>query len=568
MATATATKTAPPRRKDRATEYARAVVEGREFVVGRLVRLACERHLRDLEEGPERGLRWDVREADKVIRFFSLLEHTKGEWAGRELELEPWQAFIVGSAFGWQRWDEERERWVRRFRVVYVEIARKNGKTTLVAGVGDYLAFFDGEAGAEVYAAATKLDQAKVLWGESKRQMQRLRRKSPAAAARIRVLTNVLFDESSDSKFEPLGADASTLDGLNCHANLVDELHAHPDRGLWDVLEEAQAARLQPMHFAITTAGHDRHGICWEIREYSISVLERVFEDDSHFAYIATLDEGDDWRDPAVWPKANPNLGVSVNRKYLAEKVRRAQRTPGLVNSTLQKHFNVWTTAEHRWFDVERWRELQRWRWMVGRRAVGGLDLAGTKDLNAYVLVFPDGIGGYDVIPTFWMPRENLARRVREDRVPYDVWAREGWIELTDGVARNDQAILDGIRERNALFDVPQLGVDPWQMNYIATSLVSDGVDVVKVPQTFGSLAEASRELEKVIETGQLRHDGNPVMTWMCSNVVADEDAAGNRKPSKKHSRERIDGFSGLVTALSLAIVLQAEKRPSLQIFL
>lgn len=544
----------------RTTAYARAAVAG-EIVVGKLVRLACERHLRDLETAHERGLRWNQAAADRVLDFFPMLEHRKGEKAGQGIELELWQCFVIGSVFGWQRWDEASQRWIRRFRIAYVEIARKNGKSTIAAGVGNYLAFFDAESGAEVYAAATKRDQAKIVWSEAKWQIQRLQRKSKAAK-RIAILANNLNDESTASKFEPLGADSDSTDGLNCHANIVDELHAHKTRELWDVLEEAMAARLQPLHFAITTAGHDRASVCWEQREYAIKILEGVIparDADSYFAYIATLDDADDWADESCWVKANPNLGVSVKLEYLRDKVARALETPGVQNSTRQKHFNVWTEGAKRWFDVARVAACYDPDVtdddLAGERCFGGLDLAGTADLNAYAQVFPDGEGGYDVRAHFWMPEGNLAKRVREDRVPYDVWAEAGWITLTDGNTRDDQAILDGIRELKAPYDVAELGVDPWQMNYIATQLISDGVEVVKVPQTFASLAMASEELEKSIAAGKLRHDGNPVLVWCFSNVVADEDPSGNKKPSKKLSRERIDGVSAVVTAMARTIV-------------
>lgn len=580
--------------------YARAVVEG-EIVTGRLVRLACERHLRDIEavlSGERDDIRYVPTEALKPIEFFGLLEHTKGEWASRReararaLNLEPWQQFIIGSVFGWQRRDPDTGEWLRRFRIAYIEIARKNGKSTMAAGVANYLAFFDGEQGAEVYCAATKRDQAKIVFLEARRQMVKLRQKSERVRGRVSVLTNSLFSEPLNSKLEPLSADQDSMDGLNAHGDIVDELHAHKSRAIWDLLEESMAARRQPMHFAITTAGADRSdgSICWEQRNYAVQVLEGVISDDTYFAYIAAIDDDDDRRlreyfaerdDEAaammlnsifrdgIPAKANPNLGISVRIDYLRTKLERARATPGAVNSTRQKHFDVWTTGESRWFDVERWRPLGRRvpPGILEWRCFGGLDLAGTTDLNCFGRLFVNAEPSdsqplrYYWTPLFFMPRDNVARRVREDRVPYDVWARDGWITLTDGNRRDDAAILEAIRrERRTITRLEQLGADPWQMNYIASTLQQEAGTrenpfVVEIPQGFANLAAASEELEAVIEAGLLAHDGNPVMTWMMSNVVADDDGAGHRKPSKKKSQERIDGVSALVNALARAIV-------------
>ena len=287
------------------TEYAEQVVGG-QAATGLLVRLACLRHLEDLEDGEQRGLWFDSEAAERAIQFYPKLRHHKGEWAGQPIHLEPWQCFIIGSIFGWMRWDDEHG-WLRRFRLAYNELGRKNGKSTLASGVGLYMAFFDGEPGAEVYAAATKKDQAKIVWGDARATVLR----SPGLRQYVTPLANNLHRVASGSKFEPLGADQDTLDGLNAHCVIIDELHAHKSRGLWDVMETSTGARRQPLIFAITTAGWDKQSICWEQHEYGEKVVQGLVDDDSYFVYIATLDEGDDWADETCWIKANPNLGVS-----------------------------------------------------------------------------------------------------------------------------------------------------------------------------------------------------------------------------------------------------------------
>jgi len=561
--------------RDAVAEYAAAVVGG-EQPAGELVRLACQRHLEDLEHGHERGLRWDQEAADRALRFFGLLEHTKGEWKGQAIVLEGWQVFVYGSLFGWMRQDPETGVWVRRFRYAYIEVARKNGKSTLSAGVANYLAFFDGEGGAEVYCAATKRDQARIVWVEAKNQIIALQKKSPKVKALVTVLQHNLNAPTLNAKLEPLGADADSTDGLNGHGFSIDELHAHKTREMWDVLEESMAARRQPMVHAITTAGAARMGICWEQHEYGARVLEGAVRDDAYFAYIATIDgpdeelldryfaEPDDAAAAGLLPrvmaaarKPNPNLGVSVKVDYIRQKLERARKTPGLQNSTKRKHFNVWTEGAERWFSPLAWaacRKVTPEEELRGQACYVGLDLAGTTDLNARVLLWPDGEGGYDLRGHCWMPEENVAERVNADRVPYDVWIREGWITATPGNRRDDDVILAQLDRDLQEWQVEEVCFDPWQAGHITTRLDEAGATLVAVPQTFPQLSHPSEVLEALIESGKLRHDGNPVLAWMFANVVADEHPDGMRKPSKKKSTERIDGVSATVTALKRAV--------------
>src|SRR5919106_1716223 len=285
-----------PTPEDPVTAYARAVTEGR-VLTNRLVRLACARHFEDLCSAAARGLRFDVAAARHAIAFFGFLRHSKGEWAGQTFALAPWQAFVVGSLFGWKRSDG-----LRRFRTAYCAVPRKNGKSTLSAGIGLYLLVADGEHGAEIYSAATSRDQARIVFDEAKRMVA----SSPALKRRVGSLINNLHVVATASRFMPLSSDSSTMDGLNVHGAIIDELHAHRTRNVVDVLETATGARRQPLLFEITTAGYDRHSICFEHQDYSIKVLQGTVPDDSWFGFIAAADEGDDWTDPEVWRKANP----------------------------------------------------------------------------------------------------------------------------------------------------------------------------------------------------------------------------------------------------------------------
>jgi phage terminase large subunit-like protein len=591
---------------DAVTRYARDVVDGR-YVVGKLVRQACERHLRDLVEGPARGLYFDVDAAERALTFYGFLKHSKGEWAGRKLVLRPWQEFIEGSVFGWQRqygqctscenWsvvnpataliicdNPECEPtpaapgdldWLRRFRTAYEELARKNGKSTRASGRGLYLAFFDGEGGAEVYAAATKRDQAKIVWSEASRMVKA----SPSLKARITSLTNNLHILGTASKFEPLGADNDSTDGLNIHGAIVDELHAHKTRSMVDVLETATGSRRQPLISYITTAGFDRHSVCWEKHDYGVKILEGIIEDDSYFAFIASIDEGDDWRDPAVWPKANPNLGVSVKMDDLQMKAERAKQVPGQQNAFKRLHLDVWTEQAERWLDVAVWDEnagpddCQTLREKLqGRECYGGLDLSSNTDLTSLSLYFPDPeLEGDDeavaVLSFSWIPEENMRQRAERDRVPYPEWVEQGFIASTPGNSIDHDFIRTELNELAGEFVIKEIGFDPWNARQIATQLAGDGFEMVEIRQGFYTMSEPSKLLETLVLRRRLRHGGQPVLRWAASNVAVATDASGNIKPDKKKSTERIDPVVSLVTALA-RVVAHTDDSTEPQIFL
>lgn len=539
------------------TMYAQSVVAG-DIVTGRLVRLAAERHLRDLKDGHLRGLTFDDSAADHVIQFFSFLRHSKGEWAGTEFELAPWQQFIVGSLFGWKRRDG-----TRRFRTAYNEIARKNGKSTLSAGIGLYLAFFDDEPGAEVYAAATKRDQAKIVWSEGKRMVQN----TPALRSRIKAFVNNLHVEATASKFEPLGADADSMDGLNIHGAIVDEVHAHKSRAMIDVLDTATGARRQPLIWYITTAGHDRDSVCWELRDYGVRVLEGHIEDDAMFAFIATIDPGDDWRDESVWVKANPNLGISVKIDDLRTKAERAKMVPGQQNAFRRLHLDEWTEQADRWLSVEAWDACKEppdlW---PGRECYAALDLSSKTDLTALVALFPpeDSNGPWDVLAHFWIPGDNIREKAEADRVPYDVWVDQGFVTATEGNLVDYDVVMAQMEALALEYQVNEFPYDPWQATHLATQMMSKGATMVPLAQGYSVLSEPSRFLESLILSGRLRHGGNPVLKWMAANVAIEHGPNDSIRPTKKKSNGRIDGIVALVMALARALVHQNQE-PTVQ---
>lgn len=534
-----------------AEQYCADVLAGR-VVAGRWVRLAAERHVRDLAEGHGRGLRFDSTAAKVAISFFSLLRHSKGEWAGQPVVLEPWQQFHLWLLYGWKRADG-----LRRFRTFYLEVARKNGKSTEAAGIGLQLMMADGEEGAEIYAAATKRDQAKITHEEARRMVSR----SPQLSKMATVVVNNIHMAATHSKFEPLGRDADSLDGLNPHGVIVDEVHAHKSRELWDVLDTATGARRQPMMVGITTAGYDRHTLCWQLHEYTQKVLEGSVEDDSFLGLIYGLDEGDDWEDERVWVKANPNLGVSKKLDYMREQAARAKEMPTALNSFLRLHLNVWTRAAVRWMKPEKWDAcgILPLPDLRGRPCYGGLDLSTTTDITAEVLVFPPMQEGEPTwfLPRFWIPEEAIEARSKRDRVPYEVWERAGLVVATPGAVLDYGYVKAQLAADMAGYDLRELAFDRWGSVQLVNELqdelgfVVDAGEaakfgrplLVQFGQGWASMNAPMKELERMVMAGTVGHGGNAVLAWMAGNVVASMDPAGNIKPDKAKSTEKIDGI-------------------------
>jgi phage terminase large subunit-like protein len=545
-------------------KYAQGVLRGR-IVVGKYHRMFVERHMRDLKEGPKRGLHFDVAAAERVIRFFSFLHHSKGEWAGTPIILEAWQQFLLAVIFGWKREDG-----ARRFRESYNEIARKNGKSTIAAGVGIYCLVADKEPGAEVYAAATKKDQAKIVHEEAERMVKA----SPGLRQRIGIVKNNLHLPNTASKFEPLGADEDTMDGLNAHAIIIDEFHAHKTRGVYDVLRTATGSRRQPLMFIITTAGYDRQSVCYELHEYTIKVLTGAVEDDSFCGFICAIDEktsvngveepGDDWKNPACWVKANPNLGVSVKREALESQAMKAQQLPAEQNSFRRLRLNQWTEQSTKWIDDALWTRngaVVESHQLRGRRCFAGLDMSSTTDVSAFVLLFPPTEDDplWAVHPYFWIPEENMKERMKRDRVPFDAWVRDGLVKATEGNVVDYNVVRDDIHEALDEFELVELAYDRWNTTQLVTQLTDDGILCVPFGQGYQSMSAPTKELEKLLLAGSIAHGGNPVLKWMASNVAVKVDAAENKKPDKEKARQRIDGIVALIMALGRAMLVSGE---------
>lgn len=540
-------------------QYVNDVLNGKQ-VACQWVRLACQRHVNDLEHGSERGLWFDRKEADKVIAFFALLKHSKGEWAGRPVILEPWQQFIIACLFGWKKADG-----TRRFKTAILEIARKNGKTLMAAVIGLYMMIADGEAGAEIYSAATKRDQAKISFDEATRMVK----SSPAIAKLVRIYKDNIHIPDTASKFVPLGADSDTMDGLNVHCAIVDEIHAHKTRDTWDLLETATGSRRQPLMFGISTAGYDRKSLFYSQHEYTAKVLTGSIVDDSWFGITYTIDDGDDWRDENCWIKANPNLGVSKKLDDMQRKAARAKEMPSAQNAFMRLELDIWTQSETKWVPQPHW-ELCNGAvdadGLRGRTCYGGLDLSSNTDVTAFVLVFPPQTTGdkYQVLCRFFIPLDSMHARTRRDRVPYEAWVRAGYINATTGNVIDYDFVLAQIDADKQTYDLQEIAFDRWGAAAIQTKLMELGGDkfMVQFGQGFASMNPAMKELEKQILGHTIAHGNNPVLNWMADNLVVQTDPAGNIKPDKEHSIERIDGMVALVMALDRASRHQVYEPP------
>ena len=556
--------------QDRATAYTRAVLDGRQ-VAGRWVRLACKRHVEDLEQAPARGLVWDLDAANYGIEFFEkFLVFGDGPTAGTAFLLEPWEAFIVGSLFGWYSGDGS-----RRFRTGYVEIGKGSGKSPLGAGCALKCLVADNMQGAQCYTAATTKEQAKISF----RDAELMCKSSPALGRLVTAHVNNLAVQSAESFLRPISSEHRALDGKRVHFALIDEVHEHPSATVVDKMRAGTKGSRNALILEITNSGYDPESVCWQHHDYSIRVLERREDNDQWFAYVAGLDacakcygEGhlgpqencrtcDDWRDETTWIKANPNLGVSIQPAYLAELVREAIGMPAKQLIVKRLNFCIWTQrAARRWIGVEVWDGCKGDRTpaelaedLRGLECFAGLDLSETQDLSALVLVFPapkDRPGLIRVLCRQWCPENALWRRREVDKVPYELWAEQGYIKATPGRVIDYNAIREEINAVAGIYRVREVGYDPHNAVQIVTDLTDDGLTMVPVSQRGLSLSPATKDLERLIHRKEIRHGGHPILRWNAANAAAIVDGQNNVKLVKSSKTARIDGIAALVNAV------------------
>lgn len=528
-----------------AIQYAKDVTNG-SVVACDYIKQSCKRFLDDLATAEARGLYFDEEEAQMACDFYPMFtRHIKGTLAGKPIILEPWQAFGQVNIFGWKI----KATGLRRFKTVYEEVARKNAKSTKISGVGLFLAGFDGEGGAEVYSAATTKDQARIVFNDAKEMVKG----SPLLKRVFGIYKNNIHTLTDASKFEPLSSDANTLDGLNVHGGLIDEIHAHKTREVWDVIETATGARDQPLMYGITTAGSNKLGICYELRTYATKVLSGLVEDDSFFAMIFTLDDGDDWEDENNWIKANPNLGISKKLEDMQRLAKKAKEMPTARANFLTKHLNVWVNSAQSWMNMDKWdrcNAIADDEMLTQFPCWIGLDLANKLDVAALVMVFRDLDDEIHIKCRFYLPADVIEIKPRTIGNMYKSWAESGYLTLTEGNVIDHGYIEDDIRTICAENDVQEIAFDPWGGTQLAVALTNDGFNMVEVPQTVKNLSEAMKEVEALVHSGRIHHGDNPMLNWMASNVVAKIDKNENVFPQKEHPDNKIDGMVALFTAV------------------
>lgn len=525
--------------------YIEGVLSGK-VITGRLVRLACERHKRDLEAGV-----WifDEERAEMACNFLENLELTEGQWAGQEWVLEDWQAFIVASIFGWVD-----ENGLRRFRKVYEEVARKNAKSTKLAGILNYLFFCSGEARAQVYSLATKLDQAMFIFDAAVAQIRASEVLSEIADVYNSVNNRRIVNNSTSSYFRPLEWNPKKQDGMNPFAVGIDEYHAHDNNDAVSVIETGMGSRLEPLSYKVTTAGFDKNKPCYKYRDYCIQILNGTVQDDRTFAIIYTLDDEDEWTDPAVWVKANPNLGVSVYQDFLEGQLTEAMQQVEKEVEFKTKNLNVWCDSAITWIPDHIWTDKQvpfTEDELAGLECWAGLDLARKNDFSALCLKFCTAEGLYRNIYRYWLPEDVVNNRKDGVGAAYRQWEREGFIRTNPGEVTDYDFIFRDIMELVGKYQIKGILYDPAGATELVLDLVDAGVNMQPYSQSAMSMSAPTSELHRVVIERKNMHNNNPVQRWMMGNVLLLTDSSGNIKIDKKRSNEKVDGPVAEVMAMA-----------------
>lgn len=543
-------------------QYADDVLKGR-IVTGQNVRFAVESFF-ELIEGDNDYL-LDNNEGMKVINFFpTFLKHTKGPEAGKPFHLSPYQQFTYYNIMAWKRYDNQ-DRVVRLIRTVYEKVARKNGKTAGLAGLGLYLQGFDNEEGPEIYVGATKEQQAKVLWEQAHQFVFKghaLRTGGYKNTQReIRTNFNTGF-------FRFLGGDSNTQDGLNPNFSILDEYHAHKTDGVREVLESAMGARLNPLTYLITTAGTNIASVCKAYEDVCLDILKGIKKDDSTFIMMHDLDEGDDWQNPENWVKANPNLGVSVSMDYLNTEFTKAKNQPSKAPNFKTKHLNKWVDAPEIWIPNEIWMKnkvdsipMEKFKKHGGYSAV---DLSTTTDITVHVdLSNPDEDGNRYLQAYFFCPKDTIDARSKEDRVPYRAWMDAGLITATPGNRVDYDYIEDSVGNSFFSKNIVRVEFDKWNASQVMNNLQEKGVEVSEFSQAIATISFPTKQFEKLVYEGKIKHDGNPILQWMLSGCVIYRDANDNIKVHKGHSHagvKRVDGIVASIMALGGSIEIEESR--------
>ena len=534
----------------RAETYIQDITSGR-IQACKWVNLAVQRHLQDLKSTKDKAIYFDVAAGERAVQFFSLLKHYKGSYQGQPFHLLPWQAFFISSLFGWKKANHK-----RRFQYAYLKVSRKNGKTTLASGICLYGLIADGEAAAEIYTSATTREQASICFNDAKNIIKNDQNLNQV----VEIWVNSITLSSDASFLKPVSSEAGNLDGLNPHIALVDEYHAHKSDEVFNVMKSGMGSRTQPIHLTITTAGFNKTSACYTYEKTCQEILQGIKHDESQLAIMYDLDEEDDYLQEAIWIKANPSLGFTPSLEYLQREVIQAKNNPTQLVNLLTKNFNQWTDSSSNWIEDRKWMESTipahiDEEYLSGLPCMGAIDLASTRDLNAWTKLWIDEMEGkYYTKTRYFLPKESMMARVKRDGVRYDMWVEQGWIELTEGNVTDYRFIKAAILLDCENNKIDAIAFDRWNSSQLVIELTEEGLDMVPYGQGFASMSNPSKEMEKMIYTKEFMHDSSPVCRWMISNVELSRDPAGNIKPDKAKSSEKIDGTVAKVMALGLIL--------------
>lgn len=501
----------------------------------------------------DKNSHYDKTKADRVVNFIECLSHTKGVFSGKLFSLIDWQEQIIRDIFGIVK-----ENGYRQFNEAYIEIPKKQGKSELAAAVALYLLCGDFEERAEIYGCASDRQQATIVF-EVAADMVRMSRSLSKRCKILSAQKRIIY-LPTNSVYQVLSSEAYSKHGFNVHGLVFDELHSMPDRKLYDVMTKGSGdARMQPLFFLITTAGDDLNSICYEVHQKAVDIIEDRKHDSTFYPVIYGADMDDDWTDQEVWKKANPSLGVTITLDKVKSACESAMQNPSEENTFRQLRLNQWVKQEKRWMSLSKWDSCKvdfSPNDLKGRLCYGGLDLSSSMDITAFVLVFPPNNidNHYYILPYFWIPKDNISQRIKRDHVPYDLWVKEGLINVTEGNVIHYAYIEHFIDELNKIYNIKEIAFDRWGAIQMTQNLENLGFTVIPFGQGFSSMSPPTKELLKLVYSKEIAHDGNLVLRWMMDNIAIKTDPAGNIKMDKSKSIEKIDGAVALVMALDRAL--------------
>jgi len=524
-----------------AWQYATDVLDGT-IPACDYIKASCKRAIEMRDSGK---YIYDESAAERPIKFAQFCKHLKGPLAGQHVEFEPWQIFLICQIYGWFG-DNGR----RVVRTVYIEVPRKNGKSTLCSLLALYHLLADKEASAEVYAAAVTRDQARIVFNDAAAMVKG----SPDLRKHLGTHKSNIFHLPTNSKFEPLSSDAGSLEGKNPSYCVVDELHVHKTPEVWDVLNIASGARAQPIIFGITTAGTNQEGIAYQLRDYAIKAATGLVEDDTFFSLVYTMDKGDDWRDPEVWVKANPNYNVSVQPDDLDRLFKQAAESPSAETNFRTKRLNEWRNATDAWISTNDYEacndELPPIETFKGQPCYMGLDLASVSDFACVSLMFVRDGKVFNYVKSY-LPEDTIHDKSGAMGEHYREWRKQGRLVATEGNVTDLNYIKEDILKWCEMFNVREIAFDPYGANELSATLLDKGLPMIKFGQGIMSMSGPSKSFEKLIKSNQLVHGGDPVMKWMVSNCVVFTDPNDNIKVKKETHSNKIDGVIASIMALA-----------------